>query len=78
MGFDEFDRRHHFAVAGRLKKAHVRGVGVDDVHVLEIDVLAAKLAAQLPGDDERSRRRRPARSRQEEGVAEMRDRGSPS
>ena len=33
MGFDEFHLREHLTVPGGLKKAHVRSVGVDDVHV---------------------------------------------
>ena len=49
--FDQFHLRQHFAVPRGLEKTHVRGVGVDDVHVLEVDALALKLATQLPGDD---------------------------
>ena len=74
----ELDRRQHLAVARRLKKAHVRGVGVDDVHLVEVDALPAEPAAQLPGDDEVAGDRRRRAVAQEEGVVRGADRGSPS
>ena len=55
VAFDELHRRHHLAVPRRLEEPHVRGVGVDDVHVVEIDALARKPPAQLPGDHQIAR-----------------------
>ena len=42
MAFDELDGRHHLAVPRGLEKAHVFGVRVDDVHVLEVDALSGR------------------------------------
>ena len=62
VALDELDRRHHLAVPRRLKKPDVLDVGVDDVHVDEIDLLAAESPPQLTTQSPRSSRRRRAGS----------------
>ena len=52
VGLDELHRREHLAVASRLKEAHIGRVRVDDIHVVKLDALAAKLPAKLPGHHE--------------------------
>ena len=66
------DRRHHFAVARRLEKPDVLGVGVEDVHVVEIDVQVAEPPLQLPGDrDEAGDRDRQRRSTRKKALSRL-------
>ena len=69
MPFDELDRRQHLAVARRLEKPDVFGLGVDDVHPLEIDAVARQLLAQVPGDDQIAGNRDRGAVPKEEGAA---------
>jgi hypothetical protein len=41
VALDQLDRRQHFAVARRLEKAHVFGVGVDHIHAFQVDLFSA-------------------------------------
>ena len=69
---DQLDRGHHRAVACGLEKPHVLRVGVNHVHVVEIDLLSGQPAAQLPGDDEIAGDADRHAVQQEEPVAQVR------
>ena len=72
MALHELHRRDHLTVARRLKKPHVRRVGVDHVHLFEVDALTTQLAAKLDGDDEIGGDGDRGAVDQKEGVAEVR------
>ena len=40
--FDQLHRRHRVPVPCRLEKAHVLGVGIEDVHLVEVDILTRR------------------------------------
>ncbi len=50
--FDELDRGQHLAMPRGLEKPHVRHIGVDHVHAVEVDTPAAQPPAELPRHDE--------------------------
>src|SRR5262245_43850653 len=52
MALHELHGRQHLAMAHRLEKANVAGVGVEDVHRVEIHAPQADSLAQMPPDDD--------------------------